>query len=99
VTADTDIITLILYTTVERKRRNTMTITGYGNTALYGAKEQAEFEMEVKKLKARAKHRPYNMIVHRKLEGLYLSRNMFPEAESEQEILEWLCRIKRNVNL
>jgi hypothetical protein len=58
-----------------------------------------EFNEAVEKLRQRVLRRPFDMPAHTKLMNIYLSENMFPEAESEQEILEWLDRIKRNVRL
>jgi hypothetical protein len=64
-----------------------------------GAALKNEFNDSINKLKERVRRRPFDFAAHTRLMKLYLAENMFPEAESEQEILEWLDRIKRNVRL
>ena len=63
-----------------------------------GAKpEQKDFNEAVGRLKARVLRRPFDSGAHRRLMKLYLDARMFPETEFEQEILEWIDRIKRSV--
>jgi DNA-binding SARP family transcriptional activator len=57
------------------------------------------FKKRVKKLKKWVKKNPYDFEAHSTLAGLYLSMNMFAEAELEQEIMEWLDRIDRSVRI
>ena len=57
------------------------------------------FLRRVKKIKAWVEKNPFDFDAHHALSVLYLSKNMFAEAEFEQEIMEWLDRIKRSVKL
>ncbi len=56
-----------------------------------------KFLSRLKKLKKWVHANPYDIEAHETLSALYLSKRMYSEAEAEQEILEWLDRIKRIV--
>jgi hypothetical protein len=79
--------------TVRKEVRN---MTGIKEVA---GRTKKDFNDAVDKLKERVRRRPFDLAAHTRLMKLYLAENMFPEAESEQEILEWLDRIRRNVRL
>jgi len=48
-----------------------------------------------RKLLNSVKKRPYDIRIHRKLSDFYLSTGDFLKAEQEQEIMEYLSRIRR----
>lgn len=71
----------------------------FANSGLVELEKDPEFTARLEKLKKRVQMRPFDFSAHERLSKLYLSKNMFAEAEFEQEILEWLDRIKRSVKL
>jgi hypothetical protein len=82
-----------------RKEVRAMVESKQGGAVLAEPMTDREFNEKVKKLKARVLRRPFDSGAHRKLMLLYLGAYMFPETEDEQEILEWIDRIKRSVKL
>ncbi len=68
-------------------------------TGLTEKPKDRKFMRRVGALRAWLVRNPYDFEAHSALAGLYLSVNMFAEAESEQEIMEWLDRINRSVKI
>ena len=70
-----------------------------GDSSMAEKEQDPKFMRRVKTLKGWLAKHPFDFEAHGTLASLYLSKNMFAEAEYEQEIMEWLDRIKRSVNL
>jgi hypothetical protein len=73
--------------------------TNSAGTGLAEKEKDRKFFRRTDKLKACLLKNPYDFDAHDALSRLYLSKNMFAEAEYEQEIMEWLDRISRSVKL
>jgi len=67
------------------------------STATAEKEIDAKFLSRLKKMKKWVHENPYDFEAHETLGALYLSARMYQEAEAEQEILEWLDRIRRMV--
>jgi hypothetical protein len=98
VTAVTDVLTPFCYICNGKEVAGMKIASSAGPDLTEKGKDQ-KFLRRVNNLKAWVQKKPYDFDAHNALSALYLSKNMFAEAEFEQEIMEWLDRIKRSVKL
>jgi len=98
VTSNTDVLRSLCYAYAGKGVKDMQSLK-YGSEGLAEKEKDPQFLACLQKLKDRAIRRPYDFRTHEMLSKLYISKNMFAEAEFEQEIMEWLDRIRRSVKL